>query len=185
MEFEWFIFFYIKNNTIWIAGVKRTQWVDETKKKGRVVQTTGFLFVNAAFLQELLFDHCTSLLCLLELPWNSWHLSSPIHQCLNIRRRGFSSVQSLSSVLLCDPMNRSMPGLPVHHQLLESTQTHVRCVGDAIQPSHPMSSPSPALNLSQHQGLFKWVSSLHQVTKALEFQLQRQSFQWTPRTDLL
>ena len=74
---------------------------------------------------------------------------------------------------LCDPMNHSTPGLPAHHQLLESTQTHVHWVGDAIQPSHPLSSPSPpALNLSQHQGLFKWVSSLHQVAKVLEFQHQ-------------
>ena len=76
-------------------------------------------------------------------------------------------------------MNHSTPGLPVHHQLLESTQTHVHWVGDAILPSHPLSSPSPpALNLSQHQGLFKWVSSLHQVAKVLEFQFQHQSFQW-------
>ena len=95
------------------------------------------------------------------------------------------SVQSLSRVRLCDPMNCSMPGLPVHHQLLESTQTHVHRVGDAIQPSRPLSSPSPALNPSQHQGLFKWVSSSHQVTKVLEFHLQHQSFQRTPRTDLL
>ena len=78
-------------------------------------------------------------------------------------------------------MNHSTPGLPVHHQLLEFTQTHVYWVGDAIQPSHPLSSPSPpALNLSQQQGLFKWVSSSHQVAKILEFQLQHQSFQWTP-----
>ena len=99
----------------------------------------------------------------------------------------FNSVQSLSCVwLLCDPMNRSMPGLPIHHQLLESTQTHVHWVGDAIQPSHPLSSPSPpALNLSQNQGLFKWVNSSHEVAKVLEFQLQHQSFQWTPRNDLL
>ena len=91
-----------------------------------------------------------------------------------------------SCLTLCDPMNHSTPGLPVHHQLPESTQTHVHWVGDAIQPSHPLSPPSPpALNLSQHQGLFKWVSSLHQVAKVLEFQLQHQSFQWTPRTYLL
>ena len=97
----------------------------------------------------------------------------------------FSSVTQLCPTL-CDPMNHSMPGLPVHHQLPESTQTHVHWVGDAIQPSHPLSSPSPpAFNLSKHQGLFKWVSSLHQVAKVLEFQLQHQSFQWTPRTDLL
>ena len=87
---------------------------------------------------------------------------------------------------LCNPMNRSTPGLPVHHQRPESTQTHVRCVGDAIQPSHPLSSTSPpTFNLSKHQGLFKWVSSSHQVTKVLDFQLQHQSFQWTPRTNLL
>ena len=98
----------------------------------------------------------------------------------------FSSVQSLSCVWLCNPMNCSMPGLPVHHQLPESSQTHVHLVGDAIQPSHPLSSPSPpALNLSQHQGLLKWVSSLHQVAKILEFQPQHQSLQWTLRTDLL
>ena len=91
----------------------------------------------------------------------------------------FSSVQLLSRVAFCDPMNCSTPGLPVHHQLLEPTQTHVHWVGDAIQPSHPLLSPSPAFNLSQHQGLFKWVSSSHQVAKVLEFQLQRQSSQWT------
>ena len=97
----------------------------------------------------------------------------------------FSSFAQLCRTL-CDPMNRGMPGLPVHHQLPESTQNHVHWVGDAIQPSHPLSSPYPsALNLSQHQGLFQWVNSLHQVTKLLEFQLQHQSFQWTPRTDLL
>ena len=77
------------------------------------------------------------------------------------------------------PMNRSMPGLPVHYQLPEFTQTHVHRVGDAIQPSHPLSSPSPpAPNPSKHQGLFQWVSSSHQVAKVLEFQLQHQSFQW-------
>ena len=97
----------------------------------------------------------------------------------------FSSVAQ-SCPTLCDPMNRSTPGLPVHHQLPESTQTHVHWVSDAIQPSHPLSSPSPpALNLSQHQGLFKWVSSSHQVAKILEFQLQHQSFQWIFRTDFL
>ena len=66
-------------------------------------------------------------------------------------------------------MDCSTPGLPVHHQLLEFTQTHDHWVGDAIQPSHPLSSPSPAFNLAQHQGLFQWVSSLHQVAKVLEF----------------
>ena len=88
----------------------------------------------------------------------------------------FSSVAQLFPTP-CDPMNCSTLGLPVHHQLPEPTQTHVHWVGDAIQPSHPLSSPSPpAFNLSQHQGLFKWVSSLHHVAKVLEFQLQHQSF---------
>ena len=81
----------------------------------------------------------------------------------------FSSVTQLCPTV-CNPMNCSMPGLPVHHQLLESTQTHVHRVGDAIQLSHPLSSPSPpALNLSQHQGLFKWISTLHQVAKYCSF----------------
>ena len=79
----------------------------------------------------------------------------------------FSSVTQ-SCPTLCNPMNRSTPGLAVHPELSESMQTHVHRVGDAIQPSHPLSSPSPpALNLSQHQGLFKWVSSSHQVAKVL------------------
>ena len=83
----------------------------------------------------------------------------------------FSSVTQ-SCPTLCDPMNRSMPGLPVHHQLLEFTQTHVHRVNDTIQPSHPLSSPSPpAPNPSQHQSLFQWVNSSHEVAKVLEFQL--------------
>ena len=86
---------------------------------------------------------------------------------------------------LSDPMDCSTPGLPVHHQFLEFTQTHAHWVGDAIQPSHPLSSLTPpAFNLSQHQGLFKWLSSSHQVAKVLEFQLQHQSFQWIFRTDV-
>ena len=96
----------------------------------------------------------------------------------------FSSVAQ-SCLTLHDPMNCSMPRLPVHHQLPEFTQTHVHRVSDATQPSHPLSSPSPpAPNPSQHQSLFQWVNSLHEVAKVLEFQLQHQSFQWTPRTDL-
>ena len=83
----------------------------------------------------------------------------------------FSSVTQ-SCPTLCDPMNRSTPGLPVHHQLPEFTQTHVHRVGGAIQPSHPLSSPSPpSPNPSQHQSLFQWVNSSHEVAKVLEFQL--------------
>ena len=102
----------------------------------------------------------------------------------------FSSVQfswvAQLCLTLCDPRKCSTPGLPVHHQLPEFTQTHVHRVGDAIQPSHPLSSPSPpAPNPSQHQSLFQWVNSSHEVAKELEFQIQHQSFQWTPRIDLL
>ena len=83
----------------------------------------------------------------------------------------FSSVAQ-SCPTLCDPMNRSTPGLPVHHHLLEFTQTHIHRVSDAFQPSHPLSSPSPpAPNPSQHQSLFQWVNSSHEVAKVLEFQL--------------
>ena len=109
--------------------------------------------------------------------WLGWN-----DQCKRIAN--FSSVQSCPT--LCNPMNRSTPGLLVHHQLPELTQTHAHQVSDAIQPSHPLSSPSPpALNPSQCQGLFQWVSSSHDVAKVLEFQLQHQSFRWTSRTDLL
>ena len=97
----------------------------------------------------------------------------------------FSSVAQ-SCLTLCDPMDCRMPGLPVHHRLLESTQTHVHWVSDGIQPSHPLSPPfSPIFNLSQYQGLFKWVSFSHQVAKILEFQLQNLSFQWIFRADFL
>ena len=83
----------------------------------------------------------------------------------------FSSVTK-SCLTLCNPMNHSMPGLPVHHQHPEFTQTHVQQVGDAIHPSHPLLSPSPpAPNPSQHQSLFQWVNSSHEVAKVLEFQL--------------
>ena len=97
----------------------------------------------------------------------------------------FSSVTQ-SCPTLCDPMDCSTPGLPVHRQPPESTQTHVHWVGNAIQPSPPLLSPSPpAPNPSQHQGLFQGVSSSHEVAKVLEFQLQHQSFQWIFRTDFL
>ena len=91
--------------------------------------------------------------------------------------KGFSSVAQLCPTL-CNPMDCSMPGFPVHHQLPELIQTHVHWVGDAIQPSHPLSSPSPpAFSLFQHQGFFQWVSSSHQVAKVLELQFQHQSLQ--------
>ena len=121
--------------------------------------------------------------CLLSTPGQR----PGVQVCTNIRKKNnkkelrnniqFSSVAQLCP-MLCDPMDCSTPGFSVHHQLPEFTQTHVHQVSDAIQPSHPLSSPSPpALNLSQHQGLFQGVSSWHQVAKVLEFQRRHQSFQ--------
>ena len=96
----------------------------------------------------------------------------------------FSVAQSC--LTLCDPMDCRTPGFPVLHQLLEFTWTHVHRVSDTIQPSHPLLSPSPPVpNPSQHQSLFQWVNSSHDMVKVLEFEIQHQSFQWTPRTDLL
>ena len=95
-------------------------------------------------------------------------------------------VQSLSCVCLCKPMDCSTQGFPVLHHLPELAQTHVHWVSDTIQPSHPPSLPSaPALNLSEHQGLFQWVGSSHEVAKALKLQLQYQFFQWIFRVDIL
>ena len=94
------------------------------------------------------------------------------------------AVQSLSHVWLCNPVHCNTSDSPVFHHLLEFAQTHVHSVSDAIQPSHPLlSSSPPALNPSQHQGLFQWVSFLHQAAKVLE--LQHQSFQWIFRVDFL
>ena len=112
---------------------------------------------------------------------------------LSIEKDGGGQVQiccccsvSQSCPTLCDPMVCNTPGFPVFHHLLEFAQIHDHWVSDAIQPSHPLLSPSPSVfNLSQHQGLFQWVGSSHQVAKVLEFQLQHQSFQWIFRTDFL
>ena len=121
--------------------------------------------------------HCPAALLVLSLLPHS-----PSSESINYQFRSVAQ----PCLTLCDPVDCSTPGFPVHHQLPELVQTHVHWVSDAIQPSHPLSSPfPPAFNLSQHQGLFQWVSSLHQVAKALEFQLQDQSFRWIFRTDFL
>ena len=118
------------------------------------------------------------------------HLNRKLSCLLGVNTQYFSSVTQ-SCPTLHDPMDCSMPGFLVHHQLPELAQTHVHRVSDAIQPSHPLLSPSlpkekiVSFNLSQHRGLFQRVSSLHQVAKVLEFQLQHQSFQWIFRTDFL
>ena len=115
---------------------------------------------------------------------NGWRGSNVPNSSYNLNT--ISSVQfSLSHVwLFATPPTAS--GFPIHHQFLEPAQTHLHWVSDAIQPSYPLSSPfPPAFNLSQHQGIFQWVSSSHQMTKVLELQLQHQSFQWICRTDFL
>ena len=119
-----------------------------------------------------------------KIPWRrEWQ---PLqYSCLenSMDRGAWRTTVSVSSVAcscpaLCNPMNCSIPGFPVHHQLPGFTQTHVHPIGDAIQPSHPLSSTSlPAFTLSQHQGLFQGIGSSYQVAKLLEFQLQHQSFQ--------
>ena len=138
-------------------------------------------FLQGIFPTQRLNWH---LLCLLHWQVSSLPLVPPgklhvsVCMCVCVCVCVFSSVQLLSRVQLCDPMNHSMPGLPFHHQLPEFTQTHVHRVSDVIQPSHPLSSPSPpAPNPSQHQSLFKCISSSHEMAKVLEFQLQHQSFQ--------
>jgi len=114
-----------------------------------------------------------------KLEHQNLHFLSILCLFLYIQISGYQfSSMTQSCPTLSNPMDCSTPGFPVYHQLLELAQTHVHQVDDAIQPSHPLSSPSPpAFNLPQHQGLFQGVSSSHQLAKVLEFQLQHQSFQ--------
>ena len=142
-----------------------------------------FIIPVSIYVSETILSARGLAVCITRKRQYSWWVFfniSILTKCLFLRTKinnliskvQFSSVAQLCPTL-CDPMNYSTPGLPVHHQLPEFTQTHIHWVSDAIQPSHPLSSPSPpALNLSQRQGLFKWVSSSHQVAKVLEFQLQ-------------
>ena len=119
----------------------------------------------------------------INFPLHNWN--PQIFKNWDIISVQFSSV-SQSCPTLCNPMDCSTPGLPVHHQLPEFTQTHIDWVSDAIQPSHTLSSPiPPAPNPSHHQSLFQWVNSSHEVAKPLEFQLQHHSLKRNPRADLL
>ena len=152
------------------------------------------MHINAKSLKErwLLFYLSSINSGVWNLKHNTIHIISPQSEMLGHNVTHLMSHITVALLLssnsmwptLCDPMDCSTPGFPVLHHLLEFSQTHVHWVSDAIQPSDPLPSPSPpAFNLSQHQGLFQWVSSSHQVAKVLQFHLQHQSFQWTPRTD--
>ena len=122
--------------------------------------------------RRILYHQCSLGRCIIMIGRNEILLWNRLLSCLN----QLSSVTQLHPTL-CDPMDYSMPGFPVLHHLPELAQTHVHRVGDAIQPSHPLSFPSPpAFNLSQHQSLFQWVSSSHQAAEVLEFQLLHRSF---------
>ena len=149
--------------TIWFSNPTSGIYPKEMMESGSWWDVCTFKFFAAVFtvtklwkqLKCLLMNKCMKKIYVKCIQWNVQ----------------FRSVAQ-SCPTLCDPMNRSTPGLPVHHQLLELTQTHVHPVGNAIQPSHPLSSPSPpAPNPSQHQSLFQWVNSSHEVAKVLEFQL--------------
>ena len=137
-------------------------------------------------LMSLLFN-MLSMFLIAFLPRNK----CPLISCLQSLSAVILEHQSDSSVAqscltLWDRMDCSAPGFPVHHQLLKPTHTHVHHIGIAIQVSHPLPSPSPpTFNLSQHQGLFQWVGSSHQVAKILQFQLQDRSFHWEFRNDFL
>ena len=129
--------------------------------------------------KKFVFNSVTHLRLTIWTPWTAAHQASLsiTNSWSLLKLMSIKSVMPSNHLILCHPL-LLLPGLPVHCQLLEFTQTHVHKVSDAIQPSHPLSSPSPpAFNLSQRQSLFKWVSSLHQVAKVLEFQ-------WIFRTDL-
>ena len=148
-----------------------------------VCTLAGVFYPSCVFESKIPFSY--SPLETICFSYREWSSTLRKYKITKTTKNNFSSVTQ-SCPTLCDPMDCSTPGFPVHHQLPELAQTHVHHISDAIQPSHPLSSPSPpAFNLSQRQRLFQWVSSLNQVAKVLEFQLQHQSFQWTPRTDLL
>ena len=144
------------------------------------------LFNNHTYFSPNAIPHLT--------PGNHWAILHLYCRCSVTKLLLWSSSEhsccccsvAQSYLTLCDPMDCSMPRFPVHHHLLELAQTHVPWVGDAIQPSCPLLSPSPpAFNLSQNQGLFQGVSSWHPVAKVLELQLEHQSFQWIFRVGLL
>ena len=155
-------FFWMKRAT-YQQGLPDVAQLSQRYKLSKIPKILSRLCLQILYQFMLLLTMYESTCPMTHLPASSLFLSFHSLQ--------FSRVAQLCPTL-CDPMNCSTPGLPVHHQLPEFTQTHVHRVGDAIQPSHPLSSLSPpAPNPSQHQSLFQWVNSLHEVAKVLEFQL--------------
>ena len=160
---------------LWLSAFFIVQLSHPYMTTGKTIALTRWTFVGK--VMSLLFNMLSRLVVIKPLwlsgSWKSF-LYSSVYSChlflISPASIQFSSVAQ-SCPTLCDPMNRSTPGFPVHHQLLGLTQTHIHWVSDAIQPSHPLSSPSPpAPNPSQHQSLFQWVNSSHEVAKVPEFQ---------------
>ena len=173
---------HLPSSWIWIVNIIKMMIIPKAMHKVNVIpiklSITFFTDLQKKKITIFMETQKTGIVKAILINKNRWRhqrtwlqviLQSYSHQDSMVQ---FSSVQSLSSVRLCDPMNYSMPGLPVHHQLPQFTQTHVHQVRDTIQPSHPLSSPSPPVpNPSQHQSLFQWLNPSHEVAKVLEFQL--------------
>ena len=166
------------NQCTWLLSIAHT-WIDA-------------YFTSSQSSEEVSSYHCKNSLKVLQKLEKKTRKHPTVDENQHHKREVLISISSVqfssvaqSCMIFCDPMNCCMTGLPVHHQLPELTQTHVHPVEDAIQPSHPLPSTSPpAPNHSQHQGLFQWVKSSHEVAKVLKFQLQHQPLQWKTRTDL-
>ena len=174
-----------KSNNRHTYGYQKIPDKSETKRN---IVSENFYQQSFIYLEELVTQKCICFAVLKHIEDVSLYKLARSYWICQISwkhiNRLVSSVTQLC-LTLCDPVDCSMPGFPVHHQLLELTQTHGHQVSGAIQPSHPLSSTfPPALQFSQHQGLFQWVVSLHQVDKVLELQLWHQSFQWIFRTDM-
>ena len=149
----------------------------EEELKQNKVQKSEY-FGEQLFLIQVSLKYVVMRRILKAMHWEPWIMNGVVIYFSS----QFSSVAQLC-LTLCSPMDCSTPGFPVHHQHPELAQTHVYRVGDAIQPYHPLLSPSPpAFNISQNKGLYQWASSSHPVNKELELQLQHQSFQWIFRT---